>query len=185
MFTSLSRISLRKFPSRCWIVSALCALVVGLLTLNSGCSTVGPRKGGYFHFSGTVVDKSSLAPIDSARIRTWQSGEQEDVRHADTAGAFSFSFLTDSPTMKNLRVEVSKDGYVPFDTLMLEVHEGIEGWQIRLQKVQVSEVEVRDKEDESAVSEHRSDPAVARCISSSKSRVALREDGRRQLARVE
>jgi hypothetical protein len=183
MFTSLNKTSLRIFSIRWLMIPALLAFVVGLLAIGPGCSSVKPDADRFFHFDGSVVDKSTLAPIDSAKIQTWRSGKWEWIMYADSLGAFSFDFLTGGQTLKNLRVAVSKSGYVPFDTLMLEVQEGIRGWDIRLQKIQKSEM--RDSQYESQISESRFDPALVASIASSESRVALPEDNGRQLAGVE
>jgi hypothetical protein len=184
MFTSLNKTSLRILSVRWLMIPALLAFVVGLLAIGPGCSSsVKPDGDRFFCFDGSVVDKSTLASIDSAKIETWLSGQEYRTRFADSLGAFSFCFLTGGKTLKNLRVAVSKSGYVPFDTLMLEVQDRIKGWDIRLQKIQKSEV--RDSQYEKELSEGRSGPTLVRPIASSESRVALPENNSQQLAGVE
>jgi hypothetical protein len=83
----------------------------------------------FYGLEGTVLDETSLLPIDSARIVLNSSAVGHDTNYTNTAGRFRFM----TPESDDLRIVVSKQGYVTFDTTFLRIRADKENWIIGLE----------------------------------------------------
>jgi hypothetical protein len=135
-FTPQNKTSHRISCIRSLVPAVALVSAVGLLPIASCSHRESLDADQVFYFDGSVVDESSLAPLDSAKIQTWRSGEFEEVRYADTLGMFSFVLYTGGQVIPNLSVTVSKTGYVPFDTLIPEINNHFSVWDTRLKASQ-------------------------------------------------
>jgi hypothetical protein len=88
-----------------------------------------------FLIEGMVFDLANSKPVDSARVDCYEDGASFDAIFTDTAGTFALTFLSGGSALKNLRVLVSKQGYVTFDTLIVRLDGNLTGWIVGLQKV--------------------------------------------------
>ncbi|GEM_PF-6679222 len=83
----------------------------------------------FWGIDGIVRDKSTLVPIDSALISVTSPATGSYTRYTDMQGKFQFM----TTETDDLRIVVSKQGYVPFDTTFLRIRDNKENWIIGLE----------------------------------------------------
>jgi hypothetical protein len=84
----------------------------------------------FYGIDGVVRDKSTLVPIDSAEISVTSPAIGNSTKYTDMQGKFRFM----TPETDDLRIVVSKQGYVAFDTTFLRIRANKENWTIGLER---------------------------------------------------